>query len=422
MFKLFGSKDAKVKFDISRWKKGDLEKASVAEIADILKQPIPPSVPSVPISFMAELTKRLLEIVYEDESVTQEERHQASVLAPIVIQTTEKGLDDPSALAKYQAAYRGKLEYAQKWGIGTLNRKLLRLPADQVFSEVVKREYAAQLHSVPSDILGKARPEFIKALLRDRRPNQEYFNKDQTEDRLFQKIVHGNAVNTAGWLVLLKDPTALYFFSTGEQKIIGNYLNDHERAHLLLVDIGVVSVSKPLSFTPIPEPKMVSELMFHSSLDENTALAHPERGDERESLSFLDREARRGAHLMLSAYRLFVWRKTIENIYGSGFLAQVNAGSLGSSEVTGITRRYDELYTLANEQEISFDQLILADIMYDYLDRTLPEEMNDKILQACARVMRNEMFYFPPYVRYLIRYLIHGQEKAVEAHVEDVVA
>jgi hypothetical protein len=59
--------------------------------------------------------------------------------------------------------------------------------------------------------------------------------------------------------------------------------------------------------------------------------------------------------------------------------------------------------------------------MYHHIDRTLPEKTNDKILQACAVVVRNEMFYFPPYVRYLIRCLIHGQEKAEEAHVEDMV-
>ena len=35
--------------------------------------------------------------------------------------------------------------------------------------------------------------------------------------------------------------------------------------------------------------------------------------------------------------------------------------------------------------------------------------------RACTVVMRNEMFYFPPYVRYLIRFLIHGQDKAIEA-------
>ena len=59
--------------------------------------------------------------------------------------------------------------------------------------------------------------------------------------------------------------------------------------------------------------------------------------------------------------------------------------------------------------------------MHDYIDRTLPETHNDKIVQACTTVFRNEMFYFPPYVRYLLRYLIHGQEKAVEALVEDPI-
>jgi hypothetical protein len=28
------------------------------------------------------------------------------------------------------------------------------------------------------------------------------------------------------------------------------------------------------------------------------------------------------------------------------------------------------------------------------------------------------MFYFPPYARYLLRYLIHGKGKAVEALIE----
>ena len=41
-------------------------------------------------------------------------------------------------------------------------------------------------------------------------------------------------------------------------------------------------------------------------------------------------------------------------------------------------------------------------MMYEYLDQTLPKRVLDQIVNECLGVLRSEMFYFPPFVRYLI--------------------
>jgi hypothetical protein len=35
--------------------------------------------------------------------------------------------------------------------------------------------------------------------------------------------------------------------------------------------------------------------------------------------------------------------------------------------------------------DISFDNALLADVMYDYLDQTLPEPKLDEMVQACSK-------------------------------------
>ena len=51
--------------------------------------------------------------------------------------------------------------------------------------------------------------------------------------------------------------------------------------------------------------------MIQSSIEENTALAEPRRGDEREHLVSLDREVRQGFQAIVIGFRMFVWQKMI---------------------------------------------------------------------------------------------------------------
>jgi hypothetical protein len=169
---------------------------------------------------------------------------------------------------------------------------------------------------------------------------------------------------------------------------------------------------------------MVHQFMLRTSADRNTAEIDPVRGDERERLLKLDREAREGFAGIIIAYRLFVWQKTIQSIYGEPFLNQINAID-ADAEVNKLTKslssQVSALYEIATDtsRQIAFDTAIIAQMMHEYLDRTLPERVLDEIVQACQAVLRNEMFYFPPYVRYLIRTLVHGNDKSVEAMIED---
>ena len=131
-----------------------------------------------------------------------------------------------------------------------------------------------------------------------------------------------------------RDPTAICLFDDGERFALARYLADHEADTLALVNGGVISNTRSLGFTPIPDPLKVHQFMLLTSGNNAT---DPVRGDEREQLLKLDRKAREGFFGLLIAYRLFVWQKTIQSIYGEPYLNQVNAMN-AKAEVQTIAR------------------------------------------------------------------------------------
>jgi len=138
----------------------------------------------------------------------------------------------------------------------------------------------------------------------------------------------------------------------------------------------------------------------------------------------LDRKAREGFRGVMIAYRLFVWQKLLQGTYGDRFYNDMIAAKADNEALqltAKLTAHFNHLYEVATDPSkgISFDNALLADVMLDYLDQTLPERKLNEMVQACSKVLRDEMFYFPPYARYMLRYLIHGQAKAIEALIED---
>lgn len=406
--------------NLARTSREAIEAASAQQILDAFGN-VKDNIPS---RVMSRVTQRLLTIVFEDERATERDREIASRLVCEVIKTTEAAFQQhPEGLKAYQQAYSAQIQNRRQFGIRSLAYKIAHVPNDQVCAEFIKRENGALLADFPRKLIESARIECIKELIRDRVPAKSSF-EDDVETWLFQKIKHANAVNTAGWLLLTGDPTAMYLFTSEESKVIARYLVDYEKARLLLVELGVISISLPLSFTPLPDPSMLSQFMLQSSVERNAAEAEPSRGDTRETLLCLDREARDGFRGILISYRLFVWQKLIGGTYGERFLNELNAlhaQTEAAKIIAPLTAHFGQLYDLATDasNKASFDNAVLAVVMYDHLDQTLPGRKLDEMVQACSKVLRDEMFYFPPYARYLLRHLIHGEEKAVEALIED---
>jgi hypothetical protein len=117
MFGFFGRKTGIQKYDLSKWKEGALDSATFRELLAAL-QARPPSVAA---NTMVDLTKRIIEIVYQDGSLAEEERDQARRLADAIIQDTEMAFaGNEKGLNAYRVAYQEQLRSMRQFGIGSL--------------------------------------------------------------------------------------------------------------------------------------------------------------------------------------------------------------------------------------------------------------------------------------------------------------
>jgi hypothetical protein len=375
-----------------------------------------------------DITRRLVDIIFDQPDLTVDEVARAKSLLTYIIDGIESGFsNNPVALQNYRAAYNSHIQHRKSFGRGSLYEKVKDLPSDsQKIDVIISKDNAHLLLDFPDDLKNKFRISFIKALIRDRVPAKQADSalSEDADAFLFQKIKYANAVNTAGWLIITKDQTALFLFNEIEKHALGEYLFNYDNARKVLVDGQIISNTRCLSFTPIPDPASVHAYMFSTSAAKrDTAEVDSLRGDERERLLNLDRQGREAFLSIITAYRLFVWQSTVRAIYGQKYLNEVNSllapaeNQFAKYADSTLNKLYEFLRT--NSNEVSFDHLILAEMMYEHFDRTLPERILTEQLTSCSRVLRNEMFYFPLYVRYLMRTIVHGTDKKIEAIVED---
>ena len=163
---------------------------------------------SLPSRAMSDVARRCIDIIYMDESATQEDRRFASVILEQVVKEMEKAYaEDREGLKVYQNAFATHIQYGRQFGIGSLASKIGRVPKDQVVSEIIDRNNAHLLPNFPKEQFAAAtRSEWIRALIRDRVPTKVETNADIDlfVPELMQKLKHGNAVNIIGWLVLTR--------------------------------------------------------------------------------------------------------------------------------------------------------------------------------------------------------------------------
>ena len=241
------------------------------------------------------------------------------------MKVTEEGFaQDPKALETYQKAYTTHIQAGRQFGIGSLAWKISRVPNSRVVSDIIDRNNAHLLADFPKEKIAERRSECIQALIRDRVPATVDANAD-IDSFVMQKLKHANGVNTIGWPVLTGDPTAIWLLSDEKKCTLSRYLVDYESARELLVKLQVISISRPLNFTPLPDPSMVLEFMLRTSAERNSAETEPSRGDTRETLIVLDREAREGFRTIMVMYRLFVWQKLLQGTYGDRFYGEIIA-------------------------------------------------------------------------------------------------
>lgn len=425
MFNIFRKEKVSKDKVTDLWSRDHIEKISFAELNTNWTH----ITPDIINRSYVDLTRRLIDIIFDQSDLTADELARAKSMLTYIIDGIESGFsNNPVALHNYRTAYNLHIQDKKSFGRGSLYEKIKDLPSDaQKIDVIINKGNAYLLPDLPADIKAKFRISFLKALFRDRVPVRQADSAclEDTDEFIFKKLRYDNAVNTAGWLIITKDPTAIALFDQNEKYVLGGYLFNYDSARKVLVDGQLISNTRCLGFTPTPDPASVHAYMFSTSATKrDNAEVDSLRGDEIDHLLKLDRHGRAAFLSIIKTYRLFVWQSTVRAIYGQQYLNQVNslqrapeANQLLQFADSTLSKIY--AFFQSDSNEASFDHLILAQMMYEHIDRTFSERIINEQLASCSRVLRNEMFYFPLYVRYLIRTIVHGADLPIEAIVED---
>jgi hypothetical protein len=88
--------------------------------------------------------------------------------------------------------------------------------------------------------------------------------------------------------------------------------------------------------------------------------------------------------------------------------------------LTKLEHLYDVALT-GDPNATGLHNLIVASETLDFIDRNLPKDDQDRLVQGFANILSSELFQFPQYVRFLLRLAIHGQADASSAITEDAL-
>jgi hypothetical protein len=374
------------------------------------------------------ISRRLIEIAYFDEDVEMEARKRALTIEDVVWKSIETALKgNEQVLKARREAREAHLEQARTSGVFSLMHKIRHTPPERVISEMISTTNASLLPDFPKDILTAQRGHIIGELLRDRASleiAQDWVAKDEFA---VASLKNSNAVVTAGWLVLTREPTATWAFTGHERLELGKYLDDYDRARSSLVALGVLASNERTTFSPTPEPRLIHDLILQSAADSSTRekAGHAER--YRTSVATLREEDRAAFMTVVFGLRILIWKKTLASVYGATFAnSALNANPEAKlvEQIQPFLTRLEYLYdiSLAGDPNASgFHNLIVASEALDFVDRTLPEDQQNQLVQGLASIFSSELFHFPPYVRFILRFAIHGESDVSSAMLEDAL-
>jgi hypothetical protein len=247
------------------------------------------------------------------------------------------------------------------------------------------------------------------------------------DDLAVSSLKTSNAVVTAGWLVIIRDPTAMWALTSEEILELGKYLDDYDRARARLVALDVIRHDQNVSLSPTPEPKLIHDLMLQSAADGSTREAAANADRYRARLAVLSEDARTSFMTVVFGLRILIWKKTLASAYGSNFAGTVFSAAPNARWVKPAQPFLTKLehlcdVALAGDPRSSgLHNLIVASETLDFLDRSLPEDDQNRLVQGFADIFSSELFQFPHQVRFLLQYAIRGQTDVRAAMTEDTL-
>jgi hypothetical protein len=374
------------------------------------------------------ISRRLIDIACFDENVEMEKRERALVLEEVLWKDIENALKShPDVLKTMREARETHMEHARVGGVFSLMRKIRHTPPDRVISEIISLKNASLLPNFPKEPLAEQRGHIIRELLRDRALSQVTQDWVKKDEGAISSLKTANAVATAGWLVLIRDPTAMWAFASDERLELGKYLDDYERARSKLVALGVIQPSQSPTVSPTPEPRLIHDLMLQSAADGTTRDAAGNAERYRGRLAILTEDARGNFMTVIFGLRVFIWKKALASVYGSTFAGTVLSANPNAGWVEPIQpflTKLEHLYDVAlsgDPKATGLHNLIVATETLDFIDRSLPKDDQDRLVQGFGDIFLSELFQFPQQVRFFLRFAIHGQADVPYAMTEDAL-
>jgi formylglycine-generating enzyme required for sulfatase activity len=403
-----------------------LSERSLGELVDDLLSS--QSSPTISVNSLQALSRRLVDIAYIDELTDPADRSKAAKLEETTWRTIEEALcSHPKSLESRRRAREAHLQQARQYGAYSLFATIDKLPSEQVVPEIVKPENWPLLPDFPIEIISTLRGPVLKELIRARAGKQ--LQKAQwirgTEGAVWD-VQAANMVTTTGWLIVIRDPTALWLLTTEEQRDLGNFLNDYTTARSVLLTIGAMEQREVPCF-PQPTPEKMHSMALLSSADGDTRIEASDLKRYEKSLACLNESARGDFMTIVFGLRLMIWEKSIRSIFGPEYLEAVRLAipqSPWAEEVCAVVNQMAWLYdqSLIDERKNQgFHNFLTASFVLDILEDEAPELRTDDFVQSCAEIFVNELFHFPPYVRFLISFMAHGDSGADRAYVEDAL-
>ena len=374
------------------------------------------------------ISRRLIDIACFDEGVDPQLRERALMLESALWKSVEDALQSqPEDLKIRREAREMHLEHGRQAGVFSLMHKIKQVPSDRVVSEIISLKNAALLENFPKDGLSNQREYVIRELLRDRALREITQVSAQDEGWLVSSLRLSNAVVTAGWLVLIRDPTAVWAFTTEERLSLGKYLDDYERGRTKLISLGVIETGASVSLSPPPEPRLLHDLLVQSAGEGRTREAVGKDERYRARLASLSEDGRASFMTVIFCLRIFLWKKTLSSVYGTEFASTVmgaNPEARWPQSIRPVFTKLEFLYDRALMDEspsAGFHNLIVASETLDFLDESLPSEEKNRVVQHFADILKSELFHFPQNIRYLLRFALRGEPEVQAAMSEDAL-
>jgi hypothetical protein len=382
---------------------------------------------SPPVNAMQDVSRRLIDITYFDENASIDDRIAAEKTEAAIWKSIENGLqNNPAHLNACSEARSKHIASGRASGVFSLMHKVTNGRPEDVLDTIVQLESAPLLPEFPRDVISGQRGPLISTLLKNR-AQVAITSKIDSSDQSVTAISHTNAVITAGWLILTRDPTALWAFDVEERQRLGRWLESYPSAQNVLLSLSIGNAATPTLFGQPTDSRVTCDVMLRSCA-EGTSTA----GDEsplvpHTLLSAMDASAYHHFLTQVFCLRLWLWKKMLTGVHGTSHFESVktsNANANWPEATDGALNEIEKLYetSLGDDSRGSgLPNLLVAFWVLDLIDRDTPKESQDATVKVCAQIFSNEIFHFSHYVRFLLAFLVHGNEAVELMRNEDAL-